>query len=322
MKRFLGKVLIFIIIISILIGVIVAFDIFVVGSQYKYSYDASLLDKVERLKSINEPKIILVGNSNVSFGMDSEMLEEAFDMPVVNLGLHGSLGNAFHENIAKMNLNEGDIVIVCHSSFSDSDDIPDPELAWLTIDNHAEIAEIIREKDYPSMPIAYLAYVRKAILLWMTHTGNMIPEGCYSRTAFNKYGDVIYKPDDLQVDENYFSDPKEAVRIPQINETCTNRLNEFNEYVIGRGATLLVAGYPIAYGKYSSIEKSELMEFQNTLQSLLNCEVISNYTDYLFPYELFYNGILHLNKTGAEVRTQQLINDLRVWMAGRGEKEN
>ena len=33
-------------------------------------------------------------------------------MQVVNLGLHGDLGNAYHEQIAKLNINEGDIVVV------------------------------------------------------------------------------------------------------------------------------------------------------------------------------------------------------------------
>ena len=50
---------------------------------------------------IEEPKIILIGNSNLAFGIDSEKIENSVGMPVVNLGLHGSLGNEFHESMAK-----------------------------------------------------------------------------------------------------------------------------------------------------------------------------------------------------------------------------
>lgn len=57
--------------------------------QYLGNYQASLIDKVERLESIQEPKIVLIGDSNLAFGIDSERIEEAFGMPVVNMGLHG-----------------------------------------------------------------------------------------------------------------------------------------------------------------------------------------------------------------------------------------
>lgn len=45
----------------------------------------------------------------MAFGFQSEQIEEAFGLPVVNLGLHGGLGNAFHEEMAKINVCEGDI---------------------------------------------------------------------------------------------------------------------------------------------------------------------------------------------------------------------
>lgn len=117
MAKFIRNILILLLIIALISSGIAAFDFFFIGSQYKYNYQASIIDKVERLESISEPKIILVGHSNLSFGIDSKRLEDAMKMPVVNLGLHGGLGNAFHEEIAKLNINEGDIVVVCHSSF-------------------------------------------------------------------------------------------------------------------------------------------------------------------------------------------------------------
>ena len=117
MKRFLMKVVLFIALICIIMLGIVGFDRYIIGGQYKLGYQASLVDKIERLESINESKIILVGNSNLAFGIYSDQIEEDIGMPVVNLGLHGGLGNAYHEEIAKLNINEGDIVIVCHSNY-------------------------------------------------------------------------------------------------------------------------------------------------------------------------------------------------------------
>ncbi len=315
MKKFLIKIFILLMIVVGCCGLISVFDYFVIGSQYEYNYQASLIDKVDRLESINEPKIILVGHSNLSFGIDSKMLEEATGMPVVNLGLHGGLGNAFHEEIAKLNINEGDIVIVCHSSFSDTDTIKDTALAWITVDKNNELWKIIRNKDYPSMLKAYPDYLKNDLFLWLTHKGNIDAGGCYSRSAFNEYGDVVYKPEDGQMDvEEFFKNTEtNNIVVPQIGDVCINRLNEYNKYITGHGATMLVAGYPIAYGRYASFKQNDFEVFQKELQERLDCEIISDYTDYFYPYDYFYNTTLHLTKEGAEIRTKQLISDIEKW---------
>lgn len=312
MKRFIKKVLIFVLLIVVVLAGLITFDYKVIGSQYKYSYNAAILDKLERLKSIKEPKIILVGNSNVAYGFDSKLIEEATGMPVVNMGLHAGLGNAFHEEAAKQGINEGDIVIVCHSDYSDKDTIGDAELALLTYDYNSEVFKIFRKKDYKDLIKAYPTYLRKSYLLWLTHKGNLKTDNSYCREAFNEYGDVVYKPQANPITAEYFK--KNHSALPSVSKECTDRLNELNSYCKSKGATLLVAGYPIEHGEYDTYTKEDIIKFQNDLTSALDCPVISNYTDYMYPYNYFYNAILHLNEKGTEVRTKQLISDLNNWL--------
>lgn len=316
MLKFLKKILLFFLLLLIEIAGITAFSYFVIGSQYQYNYQASLIDKVERLTSIDEPKIILVGHSNLSFGIKSEMLEEALGMPVVNLGLHGGLGNAYHEQIAKLGINKDDIVVICYSSFSDDGTISDTELAWITYDYNNALFPIVQSKDYLSMLKSYPTYLRKSILLWLTHGGNQIPEDCYSRKAFNKYGDVAYKPEAGQMDVDAFFS-QDMISVPQINDICIDRLNELNQYCIDQGAAMVIAGYPIAYGKYADFSENDFSELKSNLEDVLDCDVISDYTDYFYPYQYFYNTNLHLTDKGAGIRTKQLINDIKKWMDGQ-----
>ena len=316
MSKFIKKLALFVAAATLSMIAVVLFDYFVIGSQYKYSYQASLIDKVERLESIKEPKIILVGHSNLAFGINSEEIENAIGMPVVNLGLHGGLGNAYHEQIAKLGINEGDIVVVCHSEFSDTDEIGDPMLAWITYDYNNQLWPIIREKDYKAMLRAYPKYLRKSYLRWILRMGDKDPGGSYSRSAFNKYGDIIYRPADEQLDvEKLFSET--SVEVPEINDICINRLNELYEYCRERGATMVVAGYPVPYGQYSDFTEEDFEDFKFKLVDMLDCDVISDYTDYFYPYDFFYNAKLHLTEEGAEVRTKQLISDLENWLEKR-----
>lgn len=308
MKKFLVKISIFFLLLLVSFICISCFSFFIMGCQYQYEYNASVMDKISRLKSINEPKIILVGNSNLSFGIFSPMLQESLNMPVVNLGLHSGLGNAFHENMAKFNINSGDYVIVCHSNFSDDDTITDIALAWITLEYHKEIWNVVRKKDYVDMLKAYPNYLISAFIKWFTFRGNHVPNPPYSRMAFNEYGDIIARPSEL------WKFKSGDIQVPKINDICINRLNELNNYVKTKGATLLVAGYPIGYGEFTPpIE--EFNKFQKELAKKLECEIISDYRDYFIPYEYFYNTIFHLNERGAEMRTTQLIQDIKNWQA-------
>ena len=138
MKKFIVNILIFILLFIVTLMGFTFINIVFVKNQYLLNYQASILDKIERLKSINEPKIILVGNSNLAFGIDSEKIEQEIGMPVVNLGFHGALGNAFHEDMAKFNIEKGDIVIISHTDY-DLDDISEFDLHWITLEYHKEL---------------------------------------------------------------------------------------------------------------------------------------------------------------------------------------
>lgn len=307
MRKFILKIGLFFALFTGSVFLLIGFDRLVIGNQYLGSYQAALLDKAERLRTIKQPKIILVGNSNVAFGIDSEKIEDAFGMPVVNLGLHGDLGNAFHENIAKLAIMEGDIVVVCHSDYADDGKIKDPVLAWAALEWHQDLWEVVDSNNYFDMIKAYPKYALRAICLWITGSGNQtLPDTCYSRGAFNEYGDIVYRND-----RNY-KFLESDVDVLEISDICIDRLNEFNQYCSERGATMIVAGHPIGYGEYT-LPQEAYEKWEAKLRARLNCDVISSYTDYFFPYQYFYNHYLHLTETGARMRTEQLIRDLSNW---------
>lgn len=274
--------------------------------QYEQGYNASLIDKVDRLESINQPKIVLIGHSNLTFGINSELIEKAMEMPVVNMGLHGGNGNAFHEEMAKYNVVPGDIYVLCHSDFNDDNLIPEPMTAWSSIENHPKLWKLLRINDVKTMVRTFSVYLKKCLGLYSSGTGNQDPTGLYARSAFNEYGDVEL----LREGSQYTFESK--VGVPGIGDVTVERINKLNSYLTQRGATLVVAGYPIGNGKLT-VDASEFVNFQKQLSERLDCPVISNYIDYMFDYKYFYNTNLHLNSEGANLRTEQLVSDLKRW---------
>lgn len=307
MKKFIKKLSIFMVLFAVLSAVFIVFEANVVGPQYSQGYCAALIDKVDRLESITEPKIILVGNSNLPFGINSEMIEQAIGMPVVNLGLHGDLENAFHEEISKLNINKGDIVVICHTNYSDDDKISSCALAWATIEWNTELWKIIRKNDYWDMLKAMPSYMFRITTMWIKNTGNHSSGDVYSRDAFNKYGDIGFERS-----ENKYKFTESSIVVPEINDICVKRLNKLDKYIKGKGATMVIAGYPIADCKYTP-PKEEYIKFQNQLSDSLTAPVISDFCDYFIPSEYFYDTNYHLTNEGSEIRTNQLITDIKEY---------
>ena len=275
--------------------------------EYDRSYNAALLDKVDRLTSIDEPKIVLIGNSNLPFGIDSKMLEEAEGMPVVNMGLHAACGNAFLEEMAKLNVVPGDIYIICHTEYDDDDTIPDEMAVWSSIENHFKLWKLLRPKDAETMWRSFPVYLKKSLTLYASGPQKEPSENLYSRSSFNEYGDIkIERP------RCFYSFADGDVKAPTAGEAAVKRINELNDYLTSRGARLLIAGAPIANGPITA-EAQDFIDFQEELEAGVDCPVISCFLDYMFDFKYFYDTSLHLNDYGTKLRTQQLISDLSRW---------
>jgi len=78
----------------------------------EYSYNLAIIDKQRILANTKSPKIVLAGGSNLAFGIDSESIQQRFNRPVVNMGLHADLGlGRILDNISPF-LNSGDILLI------------------------------------------------------------------------------------------------------------------------------------------------------------------------------------------------------------------
>ena len=317
MTKFISRLFILAIADITFILLLFAFYYFVIGNQYALTYNAAFFDKLKRLESINEPKIILVGNSNVAFGFCSELIEKSIGMPVVNLGLHVDLGNSFLEEMAKFNINKGDIVVICHSSYFDNDKINNCDLAWATIDCNLNYLSVVRRKDITDMLVALPKHLRMVFYRWCSGAGkiDLFPNE-YGRKMFNKYCDIEQRPPlkgTFNIESRNFVEPK-------YNSFCIDRLNDFYSYLKIRGAEMIIAGYPIYDIGIKPDEKQKLKNFTKALDAQLDCDVISDFSEYIFQQNLFYDTYLHLSEEGAKIRTKKFIEDYFKWLKNKDYK--
>jgi len=76
------------------------------------NYLAATADKHRRLAHTPSPRLIILGGSNVPFGIQSDRLEQALSRPVVNMGLVAGAGLDFMLREIKPSLRRGDLVLL------------------------------------------------------------------------------------------------------------------------------------------------------------------------------------------------------------------
>ena len=286
------------------------------------NYFAAIIDKDSLIVNTPSPRMIFAGASNLAFGLDSKMIEREFNMPVINMGLHGNFGLSFILNNVKQNIRKGDIIILSIEYFLD-------ELYYKDIDYITQLypkAEIYieRDGDYYSQKAKY--YVSEAQTGKQKYFNQFFDKALnfkeakvfvsdrlhsydtliYSRKAFNSNGDVI-----SHLGKTYPDGLRGRTLIEAKNYSASiKKLNEFAEYAREHGATV--------YFTYASYPKSEyeinlpaIKEFEKQLKDDLKIDIITTPEELVFPDEMFFDTVYHLNDEGRRIRTEMVIEKLK-----------
>lgn len=307
-KKLIIKLFIFVIIVFVLLvgRVIVVTQLSVV--KYRTSYQYILTKKYEQLVNINEPKIILLGGSNLTFGINKDIIEEKTGMPVVNMGLHAGMGLRFNTEIAKANIKKGDIIILAYE-YSIIDDIShfSPELVVSGIDNQLEI--------YKYVPIQYWPEIIKYIPTYAFKKLDAINDkqttGVYSASSFDTKGNMILERKQCTLPSNITLNYGE-VRLKDkenIPDETSEYINKFINYVNEKGATVLYT-FPSVINERFYVTEEQIESYEMEVDEEIDAKRISNIKDYIFEREYMYDTIFHLNENGANIRSEKLASDI------------
>lgn len=307
MKKGKSALLLRLMFIEFLLGI---FCFGIVMPQYTQGFMASFIDKMNRAETIDGPKILLMGDSNVLYGVRSDMLEEAIGMPVVNMGLHGGLGQTMCMDIAKDTICANDIVIALPAHYFYPGHVSDPSLAWIMLENHLDLWKGVNFRDYLPLARGFPVYIRKAADLWINDQGNENNAGDLSRKERNQWGDIISSGDENIMPDGWLPDNN---FVQTVDADLMAYYNDYNDFVVSKGGYFMLASPPIIEPGVKGRKELVTMR-QEEVETYINFPFISDSAEYIYPTEYFSDTNYHLNNTGRVIRTQQLIKDLKAWM--------
>jgi hypothetical protein len=278
--------------------------------NYKTDYLASILDKERTLHKIEYPKIILVGGSNLAFGVNTQRLIDSLNYPVFNNGTHGGLGLSFIINETKPFIKKNDIVVLCleyylkEGNYNLIEHLVDISPSCARFYQPVDKIQALKDKTdgIKENWTKKLEHVQSIILNDKTISDNSI----YKRSNFNVLGDFIGHlnlPSRTELkDKTIYSQEDYSFYI--------NLLNDFYFFAKNKGARVYFTYPPFPATEYRK-SKSGLKFLQLQFKDKLKIPTLTTPENFIFKDEDFFDTVYHLNKEGREKRTDKLIKVLK-----------
>ncbi len=282
-----------------------------ISQSYPYEYLGGMLnDKHKIAQATPLPKVLWVGGSSGSFGINSDTLQKHFKRPVVNMSFIAPLGTLFLLNDALKEVKKGDIVFV--STEYDIDQYSTPEVIYSAVDYYPEGAKYIEKDtslvDFIGNRVKHkLANVRK--LFWNVFTKNEAvtaniddKTSVYFRNAFSPKGDIISHVNNAPKHVDFSLFPKSPINYAKQIED----LNYFVSEVRKREAEVYYVFPPLAESTFN-YGKEAVASVEKQLKKNLKCRILGSPKDYIRADSSFFDSFYHLKPTTRDINTQTVI---------------
>ena len=307
------------VVLALIAGIVfVAVTVLVLPPQFDDLYFGELTDKYTRLRSFdNENKIVVIGGSNVAFGLSSPMMEENTGYPTVNFGLYGPLGTAIMMDLTRGHIHEGDIVILAPETDHQTMSMYfNGEGMWECCDSDFTMLFKVRAHDWPEMLGSFWTYAEKKYQFYLYGKPN--PDGVYDHSSFNEYGDIEYRRD-MPIMEGWV-DTEVPIDLDTsiIDQDYIDYVNDYIDYCERHGATVYFS-WPPMNALAVQQDLAGILEYATFVRENFHCRLISNITEYIMAPGFFYDTNYHVTDRGVIEHTARLIQDLENAM-GTGKK--
>ncbi|WP_342089333.1 hypothetical protein [Dyadobacter sp. OTU695] len=310
MKRFVTRTTIF----AGLAILLLAVGLFILPNPVaKHNMLGALLDKHEMLRKTGSPRIVIIGGSNVAYGLDSKRIQEALHIPVVNAGLHASLGMKFYLTDVKPYIREGDIVVVIpeYSQYYTDSFYGNMELVSILFDVYQDGKKQVDARQWWHL-MRFIPFYAASKLKMPSEPSVAAPIGVYDRKAFNSYGDAYVH---WTMAGRKFKAAQKARDEDHVNPEAIKLLVDFQKFVEGKKATMLLL--PPGYQSTSFVNQKPVIDKIYKAMKDNHLPVIATPERYELPDSVFFDTNYHLILPGIERRSDLMIEDLERALTGR-----
>ena len=271
--------------------------------------------KESAAEEIDSQKVVIVAGSNALFGFDSEQLENHWNIPVINGGIHAGLGMPYILERSKRMLKSGDIVLLpLEYRFYQADGKPSETLTDFILS---------RDRNYfydlPILPkfqvISRISIKRLINGIRLFFNKTLKPtKGLYGIQNINHWGDQIkLDPDKMTERELAVRDQisPEEISGPELSPDFIRTMDAYIRWADEMEICLIILPPTSLYFEvYRQPPYSCFLSEIQRYYSEQNVKFAGAPYDYMYDVDFYYNTRYHLNSQGIAIRTDQVIRDL------------
>lgn len=277
------------------------------------SYNAIIIDKYKRLQETPSPKIVLIAGSNFAYGINSKLIADSLQKPVVNMAIHYDYGTKFMCNQISPELRKGDTVIMGFEYIIESEGNKSEQLVmaryfpkakeWMKFDDiFEEIGENSKLRIKTFKTVLERLLKNKEITYQVSDT-----TGVFFRGGTNEYGDLI---------SHYNNPPMKVIPRAILSDKVSLKnaiadINAFYKTMQARGVKVYFV-YPTYSKANYDLDKPIIDKYQKEYQKYAQFPILGGPTDFVLADSLYHDMAYHLTQKGGEIRTQKIIQLLRT----------
>ena len=261
----------------------------------------SVTDKHRRLQELPSPRLILVGGSNLAYGVNSARLAKLTGRNVVNMSVQGSLGARFMIAEVAENIRPDDVVYVAleyEHYFRLPVDGESTLLRLLTV--RPELFRYVTPVQLTKLVPAVPEVLKENTESLAFQVINPLRQRPNLRFQFDQYGDFVGHKDragrPLRLGQ-----PAQALNMQR---ELVALLSDFERKASAAGARV-VFGYPSVAQSMASPPMVTQVE-----SALAGMKVAGRPADFTYPDSYFYDTGYHLLYAHRDERTDRLASDL------------
>lgn len=302
MRKFIGRLLIFSVLLFIMVFPLASYKIG--GKDLKYIDNpvAALIDKHKRLDSIQSSRLIIMGGSNAFYGMNSARLSDSLHMPVVNMALFAKFGLDFMLKQLVYNARKNDVIVLSIEYFLFRECHADDEIVRYYPEGRKYL-QTGKSTFYDPWLNTFKLNIESLQNSIMTPVKKSSKVYVHSRTL-NEYGDAIGY---LNYTKPVFPD---ADRLVYRHYEGIQAMNNFKTQMDEAGVKVFFTFPPLPVSDFN-INRRDIDHYYADIRKELQIPLLNEPAAMVFNDTLFYDSHYHLGREGREIRTGRLISILK-----------
>jgi hypothetical protein len=260
------------------------------------------IKKDSLLKKSPSPRIIFVGGSSLSFGLNSKTIKDSLHINPINTAIHAAIGLKYITDNTLQYIKKGDVIVL----------VPEYFHYYTNVNFGSEelFRTIFDLKKYNislmniSQILNLVSFIPKYSLTKykIYEYTNFVESLIYSVHSFNEFGDVNAHWNLTQKEFSSY-DKFDSHFIYESVEL----IKKFNLSIKDKGAILFISYPPYEEASFNNA-LAQIQKVERELRKT-GLTILGTPERYKLPHSMFFNTGSHLLKSGVDHRTQLLLED-------------